>query len=481
MKDFYEPIVLKNNSSLEDKLNILKAHSRSNAEDIYKLDKGIQGEKQVLYHLTKSNIGMYILRDINFVCDDLKAQIDFIVITSHHCYFIESKNYRAGIIHIDESSNFELSSKNKNHYEKRGIKSPLSQVDDQLSVFQRICLKDQEEVKRLLNGVGFKNYFKTMVVFANPENRLNNKNAPINIKYRVLKVDNLIRQIQYDENHYNGVKLTKNQMLEIANYILSKNVEVTIDTIPEVIEYETETRTTYKKRTKTNSKKVILIISIIIFLILGYFSDNIIGMLDNITNSKVLNDDKVTAIKDLKEKFDSSKLNGFDIYNYDQCIKLAELLPSTFSCNGLPMQVNFTDDNTLTIYKNYYCYHLNYDLENKKVLSVKYNSMVSNSQCPGTDVGFIHYNENNEYLAKIGGYEKILEMARFAHNYSTGFDNYYDYSHVSERGGNPNLSTTYKLKVDGYFGTLTNKGSIHYSNTLNDFNEMIEYYYYIMK
>ena len=54
----------------------------------YMLQKGIEGEKQVAYHLNKANLGMYVLRDVNFSCDDMNAQVDFVVVTSHHCYFI---------------------------------------------------------------------------------------------------------------------------------------------------------------------------------------------------------------------------------------------------------------------------------------------------------------------------------------------------------------------------------------------------------
>lgn len=103
------------------------------------------------------------------------------------------------------------------------------------------------------------------------------------------------------------------------------------------------------------------------------------------------------------------------------------------------------------------------------------------NQCPGQDVGFITYDPNNEYLQKIGGYEKILEIAKFAHNNNTGFDNYYDYNHIAERGGNPGLYSTYKAKVDGYFGTISNKGSVRYDNNMENFKTMVEYYYYIMK
>ena len=236
MEKFYETIFLKSDSTLESKLDNLKRINKINNDEYYMLQKGINGEKQVQYHLGKSNIGMYALRDINLKCEDLKAQVDFVLVTSHHCYFVECKNYNADIIHVDETRNFEMSTRYGKKYNKMGIKSPLSQVDDQLNVFKKICLNNQEQTKELLNGIRFKDYFKTMVVFTNPENRLNIKKAPRDIKYRILKVDNLIRQIEYDDKHYTGKRLTKTQIENMANYILSNNVQVEIEQL-EPIEY----------------------------------------------------------------------------------------------------------------------------------------------------------------------------------------------------------------------------------------------------
>ena len=247
MSLFYETIFLKKDSSLEKKLGILKTNSKANKDEIYMLETGIAGENQVAYHLNKSNIGMYVLRDVNLVCDDLKAQIDFVVVTSHHCYFIECKNYNADIIRVDETANFEMSTRYGKKYNKVGIKSPMSQVEDQFSVFKKICLNNQEKVTSLLAGVKFKDYFKTIVVFTNSESRLDLKHAPNSVKYRLLKVDNLIRQIEYDGEHCDGKKFSKEQMNDIAMFILENNVPVKIGEIQENIDH-LEPIDNYEKR-----------------------------------------------------------------------------------------------------------------------------------------------------------------------------------------------------------------------------------------
>ena len=476
MESFYEPIVLKEDSSLDDKLEMLKHFQTTDKIEIDRVEKGIAGEKQVLYHLKKSNIGMYIMRDINLQIDGLKAQIDFIVVTSHHCYFIESKNYSSDIIYIDKNRNFEISTKYKNRYRKQGIKSPLSQADDQLSVFQRLYLKDKENANSIFDKIKFEEFFKTMVVFTNPESRIKNQNAPFDMKYKVLKVDNLINQIKYDEQHYKGTKLSQEQMFEIANYILNNNVKVQIDQTSQVNKYNY-----YLKNDNEPDYGILaLLITSVVMAVIG----SLIFLGNNIQNNHkkvILNDNNITAINSLKNSYNNSQKYGFDLYDYNQCINLKEILNDNFSCTGKPIQVTFNGENSLSIYQNNACYYLKYDIKDKKTARSSYKYVGYDKQCPGIDIGLIHYDSSNQFLTKIGGYNKILEMARFAHNNATGFDKYYDYSKISKRGGKEILSTTYKSEVDKYFGTLTNKGYTVGTNTLEDFNKMVEYYYYIMK
>ena len=229
VKDFHETIFLKEDSSMDTKRQIMIDNNRTKSELFEQLDKGVAGEKQTVYHLKKSNIGMFVLRDVNFIYNDLKAQIDFVVVTSNHCYFIECKNYYADIVHVDASRNFELSKRYGSKYSRKGIKSPLSQVDAQLAVFNKICFSKNEEVMNILGDIILKDYFKTMVVFTNPDQRLDVKDAPDDIKHRILKVDNLIRQIELDEEHSSNINLTKEQMEEFANFVLQNNVNIKVE------------------------------------------------------------------------------------------------------------------------------------------------------------------------------------------------------------------------------------------------------------
>ena len=481
MNQFFGPVVYKESSSLETKLENLKRNPFADKNDIYMLETGIQGEKQVEYYLTKSNIGMYIMRDINLEIDGFTAQIDFVVVTSHHCYFIESKNYSAGIIHIDENRNFELSTKYGRMYRRRGIKSPISQVDDQLNVFQKICIKDRENAEKTFSGLKFSEYMKTMVVFTNLQNRINNKRAPYDIKYRVLKVDNLVRQIEYDEKHYKGTKLSQEQMLQITNYILSNNKEIEIEKVQPIVEYIDAISNTANKKTILIDLILGILCIIVALCILNWYtkghdeslSKKSLNGLNKDTNT--LSKENILAINNLKEAYNNSQEFGFDLYRYEECMNLK--LPNYSICTGDPIKVDFPDEDTLKICKSSICYYTKYDLNNKNVLNVYSNP---SSSFPNTEIGLIYYDSSDKFLEKIGGYSKILEIARVAHNQTSGFEDYFDFSHISERGGNPALSSTYKETVEKYFRTLVGKGG-YTVNTLDDFKKMVEYYYYIMR
>lgn len=491
MSSFYETIFVKKDSSLENKLDSLKLNPRANKEDIYMLEAGIAGEKQVAYHLNKSNIGMYVLRDVNFVCDDLKAQVDFIVVTSHHCYFIECKNYSADIIHVDENSNFEISTKYGKKYRKRGIKSPISQVEDQLSVFQKICLNNQEKVKSLLSEIKYKDYFKTMVVFTNPENRLNITKAPNDIKYRILKVDNLIRQIEYDDKHFNGKKYSQEQMNSIASFILENNVPVEIEEIPQMIEFVDDSQN-YSKRNSANGNisigKILLAIFVIILILGGISSLFDTGSNNGIMNKnqKSLTENQKKAISIFKSAYTNSKQSGFDIIHTSVCKEMSGFFGATsFSCDRFPLEVNVISDTKMTIYKNYWCYTLEISEDGNKLVNANgvTKGYVENTDCKGVPVGYLEWDENNEFYKKIGGYNKIKEMATYAYVNNAFVHDYYDYSHIQERGGNPTIYSTYMMNVDMYFSALTSKGYDIKSPSTNkdETNKMCENYYYIMK
>ena len=105
ISNFNEPIIYKGSSELKDKkdaLDRLLIEYPGNMKILDELNmvrKGLFGEDEVLYQLKKSNIGMYILRDVKLIYEDMTAQVDFVVLTPLYTYFIECKNLSGNIVY----------------------------------------------------------------------------------------------------------------------------------------------------------------------------------------------------------------------------------------------------------------------------------------------------------------------------------------------------------------------------------------------
>lgn len=85
-----DTIFLKEENSLENQLNILrKERDKVLEKDIKLLEYGLYGENEIVFELKNANVGMYVLHDVVIQCGDIKAQIDFVIVTSAYTYFVE--------------------------------------------------------------------------------------------------------------------------------------------------------------------------------------------------------------------------------------------------------------------------------------------------------------------------------------------------------------------------------------------------------
>ena len=228
-EQFRDTIFLKEDSELQKRVieleNILAKDPKNEQlqQELLIAKKGLKGENEIAYQLKKANIGMYVLRDINIEYEDLKAQIDFVVITPWCCYFIECKNLM-GNITLDERGNFIREYKYKGHSIKKGMESPFRQVCAQREVYKKIWMKKQGKLKTFLFEKSFEEMHRVLVVAANGENILNTKNAPKDIKYEVIKADALIRKLEYDGNHSDkSLWENRKEMESWANHFLLIN------------------------------------------------------------------------------------------------------------------------------------------------------------------------------------------------------------------------------------------------------------------
>lgn len=238
---FKDTIFLKEDSTLEkqrDALNkLLKEYSNREdiVEELYLINKGIAGEKEIKYQLSKSNIGMYVLHDVNLQDADLKAQVDYIIITKVCAYFIECKNL-VGNITINERGDFIREFVINSKKIKKGMYSPIRQVEAQRDVFRKIWESNIDgnvllkTFKKYYGNKNFNDNYRVLVVTANNETILNTRYAPKDIKNKVIRSDALIRKIEEDIKYSDrDLWMSKKEMESWANSLLSYNVSNDID------------------------------------------------------------------------------------------------------------------------------------------------------------------------------------------------------------------------------------------------------------
>ena len=232
---FRDTIFLKEDFELEEKVKYLEQLEQNNPNNkeikhqLYIAKKGLEGENEIVYQLKKSNIGMYVLHDINIEYEDLKAQIDFIVITPWCCYFIESKNL-LGNITVNDKGDFIREYTYDGNKMKKGMISPYRQVCAQRDVYRKIWMKLQGTIKTFLFEKNFEDLHRVLVVAANGENILNTDYAPKDIKYNTIKADALIRKLEYDRDHSDKELWDNKKQMEVwARHFLKLNVNKKYD------------------------------------------------------------------------------------------------------------------------------------------------------------------------------------------------------------------------------------------------------------
>lgn len=232
---FKNTVFYKENSDLQNKYDALKKLNEeypNNEElqsELYIVKKGLDGENEIAYQLKKAHIGMYVLRDIKVKHEDLTAQIDYVIITPVYTYYVECKNL-VGNITITDKGDFIREFTINGKKIKKGMYSPLRQVEAQREVMRKIWESNSSAIKKFFASKNFNYYRRVLVVAANQDTILNTNRAPKEIKYKILRADALIRQIEYDLNHRGNDEYldSKKSMEKIAqSYIdLSSKEEI---------------------------------------------------------------------------------------------------------------------------------------------------------------------------------------------------------------------------------------------------------------
>lgn len=203
---FKETVFYKESSDLQSKYDALKKLNEEypNNEDLlsemYIVKKGLDGENEIGYQLKKAHIGMYVLRDIKVKYEGMTAQIDYVIITPVYTYYVECKNL-VGNITVTDKGDFIREFTINGRKIKKGMYSPLRQVEAQREVIRKIWESNSSAIKKFFASKNFDYYRRVLVVAANQDTILNTNRAPKEMKYKILRADALIRQIEYDLDH----------------------------------------------------------------------------------------------------------------------------------------------------------------------------------------------------------------------------------------------------------------------------------------
>lgn len=203
---FKDTVFYKENSDLQSKYDALKKLNEeypNNEEllsELFIVKKGLDGENEIAYQLKKAHIGMYVLRDIKVKHEDLTAQIDYVIITPVYTYYVECKNL-VGNITVTDKGDFIREFTINGKKIKKGMYSPLRQVETQREVIRKIWESNSSAIKKFFASKNFDYYRRVLVVAANQDTILNTNRAPKEMKYKILRADALVRQIEYDLDH----------------------------------------------------------------------------------------------------------------------------------------------------------------------------------------------------------------------------------------------------------------------------------------
>lgn len=234
MKD---PVFLNESKNSEKQLQKLKELKISlSAEgqavlqgDINRLEYGIAGEKNIEFELRNSHIPMYILHDIYLEVGDLSAQIDYLVFTRKLCFVIESKNLY-GNIDINNAGDFVRTIEFNGRKRKEGIYSPITQNQRHIDIMKKILVNHKRNylTKSITERV-FDNFYKPIVVLANPKTVLNTKFAKKEAKENIIRADQLVKYIKDTHNQSKEISSSDKDMLAWAQSYLNLHKDVLKD------------------------------------------------------------------------------------------------------------------------------------------------------------------------------------------------------------------------------------------------------------
>lgn len=253
---FTDTIIIKDENELEKQVGALTeliSKYPNNDELLRKkriCELGLLGEKEIEFELKNANIGMYVLHDVNIEYEDLKAQIDYIIITPAKFYFVECKNL-IGNITVDNKGNFIREYQYGQKKIKEGIYSPATQAQRHVEIFKKIWKsRNTGIIDKTIRSRYLDNWYIPLVVFANSKNIINDRYAPREIKNMIIKSDRLVDYLKKDISNTEKDLLSNKKQMEASAQNIIDNYSIYISK-----DYEKEFEKALSVEQKSKSSK----------------------------------------------------------------------------------------------------------------------------------------------------------------------------------------------------------------------------------
>ena len=199
-----EVVIAKESSNAKEYLRQLEElaekaageNAKKIAKEIAVVKAGIIGEDNILFELKNSGMDMVVLHDLYIESvSGASAQIDFLVLTSKINFVLECKNL-FGNIEINSKGDFIRTIRCGGRYYKEGIYSPITQNQRHLQVLKERRSENDGKILAAWKNYLFKDFFRGLVVLANPKTVVNDRYAKKEVKEQVIRADQLIETIQ---------------------------------------------------------------------------------------------------------------------------------------------------------------------------------------------------------------------------------------------------------------------------------------------
>ena len=190
---------------------------------------GIAGEENVAFELNNSYLPIIVLHDLRLEHEGLSVQIDYLIITTKLCLVVECKNL-FGNLEVNNRGEFirELDFNGKR--KKEGIYSPVTQNTRHMEMIKQLRLANKRNpLMRAALEKYFDDFYRSVIVLANPKTVINLKHAPKNVKDQIIRSDQLIDYIKRLIRASKESSSSEKEMYEMADFFVGLHKENTVD------------------------------------------------------------------------------------------------------------------------------------------------------------------------------------------------------------------------------------------------------------